>query len=92
MTRRKGWHESAAAPPNWLEGVEVPTPPQLAGLYRALAQGSRGQQGRARAADFYYGEMEMRRLATQQQARRKRQEGDWGMWAAARTEHAVLWL
>jgi uncharacterized protein YjbI with pentapeptide repeats len=90
--RRKGWQGSASAPPDWLDDVEVPTPPQLAGLYRALRKGREDNKDEPGAADFYYGEMEMRRLAKHQQARRKRQEGDWGVWAAARTEHAVLWL
>jgi uncharacterized protein YjbI with pentapeptide repeats len=90
--RREGWQESAAAPPEWLDDVEVPTPPQIAGLYRALRKGREDNKDEPGAADFYYGEMEMRRLAKRQQARQKRQERNWGVWAAARTEHGVLWL
>ena len=38
-------------------------PGQIAGLYRALRKGHEDAKDEPGAADFYYGEMEMRRLA-----------------------------
>jgi hypothetical protein len=42
---------------------EVVQPAQLAGLYRALRKARGGAKDKPGAADFYYGEMEMRRHA-----------------------------
>jgi uncharacterized protein YjbI with pentapeptide repeats len=58
-----GWYPSANQPPAWLE-VELPTPTQIAGLYRALRKGREDSKNEPGAADYYYGEMEMRRQAT----------------------------
>ena len=44
------------------------------------------------AADFYYGEMEMRRHATRAEAEESAEARHYGHWATATTEHAVLWL
>ena len=51
--------------PDWL-GDDQPSlldPGQIAGLYRALRKGREDAKDEPGAADFYYGEMEMRRLA-----------------------------
>jgi hypothetical protein len=61
-------------------------------LYRALRKGREDNKDEPGAADFYYGEMEMRRHARHEQARDEWQDRDWYDWATARTEHAVLWL
>jgi hypothetical protein len=55
-----GWYHSAHWPPAWLD-VEPPTPAQTAALYRALRKGREDSKDEPGAADFYYGEMEMRR-------------------------------
>jgi hypothetical protein len=44
------------------------------------------------AADFYYGEMEMRRHAKRHDAKLERHDRHWVHWARATTERAVLWL
>ena len=70
----------------------MPTPGQIAGLYRALRKAHEDVKDEPGAADFYYGEMEMRRQARYDQARQRWREVDLGWWAAARTEHAILWV
>jgi uncharacterized protein YjbI with pentapeptide repeats len=89
--RHDGWYPAHYRPPDWLE-VETVTPAQLATLYRALRKGREDNKDEPGAADFYYGEMEMRRHARHEQARQERRRGHWGTWAAARAEHAILWL
>jgi uncharacterized protein YjbI with pentapeptide repeats len=51
--------------PDWLDEDQPGTldPGQIAGLYRALRKGREDAKDEPGAADFYYGEMEMRRLA-----------------------------
>jgi hypothetical protein len=49
-------------PPAWL-AVERPTPAQAAAAYRALRKSREDNKDEPGAADFYYGEMEMRRHA-----------------------------
>jgi len=55
--------------PGWLDrqphvrGPEVLDPGQIAALYRALRKGREDNKDEPGAADFYYGEMEMRRHA-----------------------------
>jgi uncharacterized protein YjbI with pentapeptide repeats len=58
--RGAGWYHSAHWPPAWLD-VQPPTPAQTAALYRALRKGREDSKDEPGAADFYYGEMEMRR-------------------------------
>jgi uncharacterized protein YjbI with pentapeptide repeats len=60
VTGRADWYQSVHRPPAWLN-VELPTPAQVAGLYRALRKGREDNKDEPGAADFYYGEMEMRR-------------------------------
>jgi uncharacterized protein YjbI with pentapeptide repeats len=91
LSGRSGWYPAPYRPPDWLEVEEVP-PGQIAGLYRALRKGREDNKDEPGAADFYYGEMEMRRHARHEQARQEGRRGHWGTWAAARVEHAILWL
>ena len=51
--------------PDWLDEdrPEMLDPGQITGLYRALRKGREDAKDEPGAADFYYGEMEMRRLA-----------------------------
>jgi hypothetical protein len=58
-----GWHESGpAVAPAWLgETSHLPDAEQIAGIYRALRKGREDTKDEPGAADFYYGEMEMRR-------------------------------
>jgi hypothetical protein len=63
---RAGRSTRWAAPwwPDWIEDKpEVLEPGQIAGLYRALRKGREDNKDEPGAADFYYGEMEMRRRA-----------------------------
>jgi hypothetical protein len=52
----------------------VPTALEIAGIYRDLRKGLEDAKDEPGAADFYYGEMEMRRLAARR--RRHRDNGD----------------
>jgi hypothetical protein len=90
-TRHSEWYPTQYQPPYWLK-VEPVTPAQLATLYRALRKGREDIKDEPGAADFYFGEMEMRRQARHDQAQQQRPQGHLGTWASARIEHAVLWL
>jgi uncharacterized protein YjbI with pentapeptide repeats len=85
------WYPAYCRPPDWLEVEEV-TPAQIATLYRSRRKSREDNKDEPGAADFYYGEMEMRRHARHEQARQERRRGHWGTWASARIEHAILWL
>jgi hypothetical protein len=85
----RGW--SAPTPSDWLK-VEELTPERIATLYRELRKGLEDSKDEPGAADFYYGEMEMRRHAKWQQVRRERRQGHRGSAIAAAAEHAILWL
>ncbi len=65
--RAVGWYPPECRPPAWvMEHGDAPaalTPDQLAPLYRALRKGREDASDAPGAADFYYGEMEMRRNA-----------------------------
>jgi hypothetical protein len=110
-SNRKGWYPPECRPPDWLDDIQqAPEPAEIVGLYRALRKGREDSKDEPGAADFYYGEMEMRRQAKRQQAweawtrqeadpeiadafvRRARRGRGWGRWAAAQTEHTILWL
>jgi uncharacterized protein YjbI with pentapeptide repeats len=57
-----GWYERAVRAPDWLGQASEPLEPeQIAGIYRALRKGREDNKDAPGAADFYYGEMEMRR-------------------------------
>jgi uncharacterized protein YjbI with pentapeptide repeats len=51
----------AAFPADWLEEPELPSDREIATTYRALRKAFEDQKNEPGAADFYYGEMEMRR-------------------------------
>jgi uncharacterized protein YjbI with pentapeptide repeats len=63
--RVPGWWtkelQVASEGPIWRE-PDRPTPHQVAAVYRALRKGQEERKDEPGAADFYYGEMEMRRL------------------------------
>ena len=54
------WYSPLNRPPAWADDDSL-TPRQIAGLYRALRKGREDSKDEPGAADFYYGEMEMRR-------------------------------
>jgi hypothetical protein len=55
--------------PDWLgQRPDVLAPGQIAALYRALRKGREDAKDEPGAADFYYGEMEMRRRARRHSA------------------------
>jgi uncharacterized protein YjbI with pentapeptide repeats len=61
------WHGPACQTPAWVaeqsgQRVERLSPDRLAVLYRALRKAQEDSKNEPGAADFYYGEMEMRRL------------------------------
>src|SRR5215212_4945182 len=68
-----GWYEGDVRAPAWLaETSERPDAQRIAGIYRALRKGREDNKDEPGAADFYYGEMEMRRHAKRAQIRRER--------------------
>jgi hypothetical protein len=98
-----GWYRPDHRPPGWLEttpparGLPAwptvsPGAAQIAALYRALRKGREDNKDEPGAADFYYGEMEMRRHAKREEATAERHDRHYRRWAAATTERAVLWL
>jgi uncharacterized protein YjbI with pentapeptide repeats len=74
-----GWYPRACQPPASpkAEMPEVLNPARVAALYRELRKGREDAKDEPGAADFYYGEMEMRRL--------DRQTTPW-------PERVILWL
>jgi hypothetical protein len=58
-----GWYDDDALKlPAWLaDAVEPPAPDEIASTYRSLRKGREDAKNEPGAADFYYGEMEMRR-------------------------------
>jgi uncharacterized protein YjbI with pentapeptide repeats len=89
--RGRGWYRAAHRPPRWLQ-VEWLQPAQLAVIYRALRKGREDAKDEPGAADFYYGEMEMRRQAKRREARLAWRERQLGRVVNAEAEHVVLWL
>jgi hypothetical protein len=66
--KRAGWYTLQQRIPEWAEEQpnqppEVPAPHQLAVLYDSLARAERDRRNRSGAADFYYGALEMTRIA-----------------------------
>jgi uncharacterized protein YjbI with pentapeptide repeats len=86
------WWPPACRQPSWATPAQPLGPAQVADLYRALRKGREDTKDEPGAADFYYGEMEMRRHAKRFEAKGELQHGHFGPWAAAITECAVLWL
>jgi uncharacterized protein YjbI with pentapeptide repeats len=92
--RQRGWYPEACKLPasHRAQRPAVLSPAQVAVLYRELRKGREDAKDEPGAADFYYGEMEMRRHTQHEQAQHERRRSHWATWAAARTEHAVVWL
>ena len=66
--RLVGWSDPEVQTPRWLatrsgRPVQLLRPGRIAALYRALRKAQEDGKDEPGAADFYYGEMEMRRLA-----------------------------
>jgi len=85
-------HSRWAAPrwPRWLDDQTpgVLDPGQIASLYRALRKGREDSKDEPGAADFYYGEMEMRRRARPLNASNLR--GQSGTTLRGRAERGIL--
>jgi uncharacterized protein YjbI with pentapeptide repeats len=88
---RRGWYGPENQPPDWLEVKELTPgqagllpPGEIAPLYRDLRKGLEDNKDEPGAADFYYGEMEMRRHAKHPRLR--------GFDISAVTEWAILTL
>jgi hypothetical protein len=86
--RRRGWYRPAHQAPAWLD-LELPAPAQIAALYRALRKGREDSKDEPGAADFYYGEMELRRHAKRGQIRGEHRRATA---IAAAAEYVILWL
>ena len=76
MGQREGWYPAPCQPPDWIGEVEPLAPRQIAAIYRGLRKGREDSKDAPGAADFYYGEMEMRRLDRE----------------SPRAERLILWL
>jgi Pentapeptide repeats (9 copies) len=72
----EGWSPPECRRPDWLQDEPGLAPAQTAAVYRALRKGREDNKDEPGAADFYYGEMEMRRHDA----------------AAPRSERVILWL
>jgi len=90
--RGSGWYEKPCHIPQWVNdeivaeaGEQIPTPPELASAYRQLRKGREDSKDEPGAADFYYGEMEMRRKAAIPSDARVSKR------LALYAEHALLW-
>jgi uncharacterized protein YjbI with pentapeptide repeats len=99
--RTRGWYRPIHQPPAWLGitahglpgwGEMPPNAAQVAALYRALRKGREDIRDEPGAADFYYGEMEMRRHAKREEAKTERQRRHYRHSLNATTEHLVVWL
>jgi uncharacterized protein YjbI with pentapeptide repeats len=75
----RGWYEGDVK----METGARPEPEQIAAIYRDLRKGREDNKDEPGAADFYYGEMEMRRHAANARRRFRRIPG---------IEETVLWL
>jgi hypothetical protein len=71
--KRQGWYPTSCQPPGWREKdptgdgdeklEDLPSDEELINLYRSLRKAREDSKDEPGAADFYYGEMELRRLA-----------------------------
>jgi len=89
---RRGWPRTARQILTEETGAGRLSATEVSALYRALRKGREDNRDGAGSGDFYYGEMEMRRRAAHELARHAWQRANWGQWAEARVQHAVLWL
>jgi uncharacterized protein YjbI with pentapeptide repeats len=80
LRRKRGSKRWAGLTESWAtEPGEPPAPATIAGIYRDLRKGREDNKDEPGAADFYYGEMEMRRRAA------------W-TWSAERFVLTLYWL
>ncbi|MER5871950.1 pentapeptide repeat-containing protein [Streptomyces sp. NPDC002044] len=90
---RAGW---TPAPPQPGPAACPPGPPALAALYRQLRKAFEDSKDEPGAADFYYAEMEMRRLGTRSPRNRAEHGLLTGYWALSgyglRASRALAWL
>jgi uncharacterized protein YjbI with pentapeptide repeats len=90
------WYPPACQLPPWaVEELSPPHPIEVAALYRALRKGREGDKDQPGAADFYYGEMEMRRRARALDAGHAWRQRELGRWTSSATDLAILtfyWL
>jgi uncharacterized protein YjbI with pentapeptide repeats len=89
-----GWRDEAKACvlPQWVTEVvpddaETLAPRQIASIYRSLRKGREDNKDEPGSADFYYGEMEMRRQRGPRKSPRARDS-----LTTDRGERAVVWL
>jgi uncharacterized protein YjbI with pentapeptide repeats len=85
------WYKSTTRPPDWLDDVKLLESVEIAALYRTLRKGREDGKDEPGAADFYYGEMEMRRHSRRELVSRSWQRGHPGGLFAAATEYVILW-
>ena len=101
IAEERAWRANRSAPPlgcpggraGWTTRPGVLDPGQIAGLYRALRKGREDIKDEPGAADFYYGEMEMRRRARPLSAGNP--DGQSGATSRGRVERGILtayWL
>ena len=84
---RSRWQPPATLSPPLLEPAPAPLAAgEVAAIYRALRKGREDNKDEPGAADFYYGEMEMRRRA--KPTARPGMRGRLSLWA----ERAILWV
>ncbi|MFI6522835.1 pentapeptide repeat-containing protein [Spirillospora sp. NPDC050679] len=87
-----GPHAALWTPPaDWPARVPPSSAAEVVKTYRALRKSREDAKDEPGAADFYYGEMDLRRLATRVRARDLRRGRQWRGWLAARGEYALLW-
>jgi uncharacterized protein YjbI with pentapeptide repeats len=76
--RGKGWYPAACRSGDD-DGATVVPMAELARIYRGLRKAREDMRDAPGAADFYYGEMEMRRLDAAEKARRWEGPGSWSV-------------
>ncbi|WP_067486022.1 pentapeptide repeat-containing protein [Actinomadura hibisca] len=80
-----------ALPADWPARVPPASATEVVKTYRALRKSREDAKDEPGAADFYYGEMDLRRLALRVRARELLRDRQWRGWLAARGEYALLW-
>ena len=93
-----GWYPEQCRLPDGFAAPELDAA-DIAAIYRYLRKGREGNRDEPGAADFYYGEMEMRRLAGSRQSRAREVSGETdgpprapGRLTSDRGEHSILTL
>ena len=87
------WYPEQCRPPlDWpdFEQPTAPDPHEITVLYRHLRKGREDSRDEPGAADFYYGEMQMRRKARKEDA--KQAQGRPGRLVVVQAERLILWL